>query len=173
MVETRSLVITSCSVSPKQQNCPEWCRNWPSVYSTQHFPGRIIKRLSACTQVPHRDGNSIGELPQSETDEAVTKVKVLARIRNRTKNPGPSPCMPSTKVSLHPIHYFRLHVPIKERRVFDRIVQRSVGRSYAEDRMQPVTNAMSELHIQSAPVLNTGSLPRSTDDSNSRCEAEA
>jgi len=36
-------------LSPWQNNCLEWCRNWP----TEGFPGCVIKRLSACTRVPH------------------------------------------------------------------------------------------------------------------------
>ena len=41
----------------------EWCRNWPTESWTQHFPGCVIRRLSACTCAPHREGNSMGGLP--------------------------------------------------------------------------------------------------------------
>jgi len=33
------------------------CRNWP--YWIQHFPGSGIRRVSACTYVPHREGEGL------------------------------------------------------------------------------------------------------------------
>jgi len=57
----------SCSL------CPDWwqgfagtlqvpctvsgvCRNWPSESLTPHFPGRVIKKLSGCSNMPHKVG---------------------------------------------------------------------------------------------------------------------
>jgi len=72
----------SIYVSPWQNNCLEWCR-YPAgalsgvvqvprrcpVWSgaeiglmnllIQRFPGCVIRRLSVCTRVPHREGNSM------------------------------------------------------------------------------------------------------------------
>ena len=70
-------------LSPWQSTCQEWSRNWP----TQRFPECIVtRRLSACTRVPHRDGNLMGG-SGSETDEVVAEVKGFARAKNRTRNP--------------------------------------------------------------------------------------
>ena len=38
-----------------------WISGW--VYLTQRFPGCVIRRLSACTRVPHRELNSMVEPP--------------------------------------------------------------------------------------------------------------
>jgi len=43
--------------------CHEWCWNWPTESEAQRFPGCVIRRLSACIRVPHREGNSMGGLP--------------------------------------------------------------------------------------------------------------
>jgi len=40
--------------------CQECCRNWPTDFLTQCFPGWVIRRLSVYTCVPHSEGNSIG-----------------------------------------------------------------------------------------------------------------
>jgi len=39
------------------------CRRWSTESLTQHFPGWFIRRLSACTHMPHRTGNSVGGPP--------------------------------------------------------------------------------------------------------------
>jgi len=54
---------SSFFVSPWQDSCQEWCRNWSFECSAQRFPGCVIRRLAACTGVPHREGNSMGGLP--------------------------------------------------------------------------------------------------------------
>jgi len=58
-----------------QVPCQEWCRNWPTGSAfprAQRFPGLSVsqgsafpraQKLSACTRVPHREGNSMGGLP--------------------------------------------------------------------------------------------------------------
>jgi len=39
------------------------CRNWRTESLTRCFPGSVIRRPSACTRMPHREGNSIGTHP--------------------------------------------------------------------------------------------------------------
>jgi len=39
---------------------PVGAEKWPTQSQAQGLPGRIIRRLSACTCVPHREGNSMG-----------------------------------------------------------------------------------------------------------------
>jgi len=43
--------------------CQESSGNWPTESEAQCFSGCVIRRLSACTRVPHRDGKAIGGLP--------------------------------------------------------------------------------------------------------------
>ena len=49
----------------------------------------------------------------------------------------------------------RLHVPIRDRRVFDEIIQRSVGKTYSEDRMSQTTgrNLQDYHQSHSSPLL--------------------
>jgi len=70
-------------------HCQEWCSNWPTQSQAQLFPGCVIRRLSACAHVPHREGSSMSGLPLfnigSETDEGVPKDKGLAELRIELK----------------------------------------------------------------------------------------
>ena len=43
--------------------CQEWCRNRATESETQRFPRCVIRRLSAYTHKPHREGTSMGGLP--------------------------------------------------------------------------------------------------------------
>ena len=82
-----------CSVSGAVQiprrcpvQCQERCRNWPTESLAQHSPGYVDRRLSACTRVPYREGNS-----GSEPDEGDEK-----------GTPGQKPSTLSIGLSFHP-----------------------------------------------------------------------
>ena len=47
------------SSSYLHDRCQERCRNWPTDSYAQRFPGHVIRRLSACTCMSHRGGNSM------------------------------------------------------------------------------------------------------------------
>ena len=61
------------------------CRNWPTETQAQRFPGNAIRRVSACTRVPHEEGNSTGGLSLgSQTDGGVAQDKVFVRAVHST-----------------------------------------------------------------------------------------
>jgi len=78
------------------------------VYLTQRSPGCFIRRLSICTHVFHREGNSVGEPPLFNV--AIWNGRVLRETKffewtgDRTKNPGSRFSMLSSKSLLHPVY---------------------------------------------------------------------
>ena len=62
-------------VSDGHRKCGEWIKGggvsgrWTNQIevvlqsSSSYLPGCVIRRLSACTRVPHREGNSMSEPP--------------------------------------------------------------------------------------------------------------
>jgi len=86
----------------------------PTECLSQPFPRWVIRRLSVCARVPHREGNSMGGLPLFSAGvqnrrgccERQTQLKI------EPGTPGPRPCMLSTNPSLHAMkQYWCTHTP--------------------------------------------------------------
>ena len=78
-------------------------QNVPSETMTQQFSGFIIRRLTACTRIPHRGGNSMGRalLFKARIRNGRQKMNSCPNLESNQKT-DPRSGMPSTKLSLYP-----------------------------------------------------------------------
>jgi len=85
--------------------CPGYVKIGPSSLLIQRFPGCDIGRLFACTRMPQREGNSMGELPLLivviRNRRGCCERLNCTPTGNRTRDSGPSSSTLSTKPSLH------------------------------------------------------------------------
>ena len=54
--------------------------------------------------------------------------------------------------------YYRLHIPIRDRKAFDDIIQRSVGQSYSQDRLNQSSLAVLSDYPHQIPGAGQSSM---------------
>jgi len=87
-----------------KNGCQECCISWTTEFLNRRFPGCAIRRLSACTHVPHNDGSSVRG-PHYLTPGSETSERQISCLECKPGVPGPRPGTLSTKL----LHYPWLH----------------------------------------------------------------